>query len=269
MTKIGIIGYGFVGKAVELGFSNLDPIYYDKHLESSSLREVAKCDFVFVCLPTPYKGDKIDLSIMDDSIKEICKISKNIDNVIIIKSTIVPGTTQKYINKYKKRICFSPEFLREKYFLYDFVNPDRIIIGAKDKTTMRRVRKLFDENIPDKKIFETDPTSAEMTKYMSNCFLATKVMFANEMFDLCKKLKIDYEKIKDMVISDRRIGNSHFDVAKERGFGGKCFPKDIIALIGLFDDHKVDATLLKTVWKKNLKIRKVKDWEDIPFVKSE
>ena len=99
-------------------------------------------------------------------------------------------------------------------------------------------------------------------------FLATKVLFANELYDLCQKLEIPYDDVKIMVQADRRIGKSHFEIAPERGFGGKCFPKDLIALIGLYQELGVDASLLETVWKKNLAIRTVKDWEDIPFVKT-
>jgi UDPglucose 6-dehydrogenase len=100
---------------------------------------------------------------------------------------------------------------------------------------------------------------------MANCYLATKVIFANEMFDLCEKLGIKYEEVKKLTVADHRIYDSHLDVTTMRGFGGKCFPKDMMALIGLADKLGVDTELLDTAWKKNLKIRKVKDWEEIPF----
>ena len=114
-------------------------------------------------------------------------------------------------------------------------------------------------------IFQSDPTTAEMVKYMANCYLATKVIFANEMFDLCEKLGIKYEEVKKLTVADHRIFDSHLDVTTMRGFGGKCFPKDMMALIGLADQLGVETELLDTAWKKNLKIRKVKDWEEIPF----
>ena len=271
MANLGIIGYGIVGKAVEHIFKNNNLLYYDKYINSTPLKEVVeKSEFIFICLPTPFKNDKIDLSIIDENLKEITKFTNNTDKIIILKSTIIPGTTRNYSKLYpKSKFCFSPEFLREVHYLYDAVNPDRIIIGADDLTIRKRVFDLFKDRFPNIQIFETDPTTAETVKYMANCFLATKVIFANEIFDLCKKLNINYEDVKKMVIIDKRMGSSHFDVTKELGFGGKCFAKDIVALIGLYKDLNVDSTLLETVWKKNLKIRKIKDWEDIPFVKSD
>jgi len=107
---------------------------------------------------------------------------------------------------------------------------------------------FYKEQFPNVQIFETDPTSAEMCKYMSNCLLATKVSFANEMYDLCDKLGINYNKVKEMVIADKRIGKTHLDVTPERGFGGKCFPKDINLRITkeplpkikeFFDEHNI------------------------------
>ena len=100
------------------------------------------------------------------------------------------------------------------------------------------------------------------------CFLATKVIYANEMYDICVKLGIKYEEVKKMVVADRRIYDSHLDVTSLRGFGGKCFPKDLLALLAMVKSNGVDTTLLDAVWRKNLKIRKVHDWEEIPFVVS-
>ncbi|MBI4154963.1 UDP-glucose/GDP-mannose dehydrogenase family protein [Candidatus Woesearchaeota archaeon] len=272
MANIGIIGYGIVGQAIEHAFKDQNSIlFYDKFKPSTPLKEVVeKSKFVFICLPTPFKNDKIDLSIIDENLKEITKLTDNTDKIIIIKSTVVPNTTKSYSKLYPKtKFCFSPEFLREANYLYDAINPDRIIIGADNLDVRKRVVDLFKKRFPNITIFETDPTTAETVKYMANCFLATKVIFANEIFDLCQKLRINYDEVKKMVIEDKRMGKTHFDVTKEFGFGGKCLPKDIIALMGLYKDLNVDSSLLETVWKKNLKIRKVKDWEEIPFVKSD
>src|SRR3989344_4951772 len=199
MANIGIIGYGFVGKALEYGFKGGDNKieYYSRRVSTASFDEVIKkSEFIFMCLPTPFKGDKIDLSTMDE------------------------------------------------------------LVG--------KVAALYKEQFPNVQIFETDPTSAEMCKYMSNCLLATKVSFANEMYDLCDKLGINYNKVKEMVIADKRIGKTHLDVTPERGFGGKCFPKDMVALIGRFKPLELDVSVLEAVWAKNLKIRTVRDWEHIP-----
>lgn len=107
-----------------------------------------------------------------------------------------------------------------------------------------------------------------MVKYAANTFLATKVIFANEIFDLCQGIGVIYEEMKIMVVADRRIYDSHLDVTGERGFGQKCFPKDIVALIGLGKQLEADVNLLETVWQKNKKIRRVHDWQEIPFAVS-
>jgi len=273
MSNIGIIGFGIVGKAVEYGFRGGDNKikYYDKYKESDGLKDVVDfSEFIFVCLPTPYKDNRIDLSIMDENIKEIAGFIKGTEKIVVIKSSVVPGTTRNYANLYKDcNFSFNPEFLTEANYLEDFVNSDRIVIGADNDKIRLRVTDLYRDRFPYTEIFLTDLTSAEMVKYMANCFLATKVIFANEVYDLCLKLGINYDEVKKMVAADKRVGKSHLDVTTVRGFGGKCFPKDIVALIGLFEDLGVDSSLLNAVWNKNLRIRKVRDWEDIPFVKSD
>lgn len=285
MANLGIIGYGIVGKSVDYGFrkDNENIVFYDKfkkedniegiRRESLPLKDVIEqSEFIFVCLPTPFSQScqSIDLTIMDEAIDEIARLVGDSDKIIIMKSTVIPGTTRKYSEKYPNcKFCFNPEFLVEASYLQDAVNPDRIVIGSDNHHVRLRVNGLYKSTFPEVPIHLTDLTTAEASKYMANAFLSTKVMFANEMYDLCEKLSINYEELRKMIISDRRIGESHLDVTSVRGFGGKCFPKDIIAFISLFDGLGVDASLLKTVWEKNLKIRKVKDWEDIPFVKSE
>lgn len=268
-VNIGIIGHGMVGQAVAYGFSNSNVLIYDKYKESDTLEKVTKdSDYIFICLPTPIKKDEsgIDLSIINKCVQKLVTFTNYTDKIVIIKSTIVPGTTKKIIKKYPKTLfCFNPEFLTERAFLQDFINTDRIIVGTENSLVFRKVSSIYQSIMPNTPIFQTDPTSAEMVKYMANCLLATKVIFANEMYDICEKLKINYEEVKKMVVSDRRIGKSHLDVTSLRGFGGKCFPKDLLALRGLAKKLKVDTSLLDTVWKKNLKIRKTRDWEEIPF----
>lgn len=270
--RIGIIGYGFVGQAVAYGFSNHEIHIYDKYKNSEDLKDVVESsDYIFVCLPTPIKEDEsgIDLSIMDESISKIDKYTDGTDKVIIIKSTVVPGTTQRYIDKYSgSQFCFNPEFLRETSFLQDFVATDRIVIGAEDKVVLKTVSALYEKTLPLSPIYKTDPTSAEMVKYMANCFLAMKVIFANEMFEICEKIDIDYSEVKTMVVADKRIEDGHLDITPERGFGGKCFPKDLLALRAMAKKLGVETKILDSVWAKNLIIRKNKDWDEIPFAVS-
>ncbi len=273
--KLGIIGYGIVGQAVAYGFSQpeikdkYEIRYYDKYKETETLEEVVKIsEFIFICLPTPMKADEscIDLSIIEGSIAQITKITDGTDKIIVIKSTVVPGTTASLEKKYPKtNFAFNPEFLTEANYLEDFVNADRNVIGANNDLTSRRVVALYRQRFPHTKIFQTDSTTAEMVKYMANSFLATKVIFANEMFEICQALGIKYEEVKSMVVADHRIFNSHLDVTTAKGFGGKCFPKDIVALIGRAKELNVEPSLLETAWSINKKIRKVRDWEEIPF----
>lgn len=277
-ASLGIIGYGFVGQAVAYGFGESDKnskaqiLFYDKFKDSTPLKEVInKSEFIFICLPTPMKENEsgIDLGIIDEMLSEITKLTDNTNKIIVIKSTTVPGTTLEYAKKYPdSNFAYNPEFLTEANYLEDFVNADRTVIGATNDLVSRRVVVLYRQRFPRQKIFQTDPTTAEMVKYMANAYLSTKVLFANEMYEICQSLGTKYEEVKEMVVADHRIENTHLDVTTTRGFGGKCFPKDIVALIARAKELGVDAKLLETVWEKNKKIRKTHDWEEIPFAVS-
>lgn len=269
--KLGIIGYGYVGQAVAYGFSTAELHIYDKYKDGfETLADVArKSEFIFICLPTPMKqGDgEIDLSIIEDNIKKLTKYTNKTNKIIVIKSTIIPGTTLSFIKEYPKTLfAYNPEFLTEANYLQDFVNSDRTVVGATSDEVSLRIVALYRQQFPQTPIFQTDPTSAEMVKYMSNCYLASKVIFANEIYGICEKIGIKYEEVKKMVVADHRIYDSHLDVTSVRGFGGKCFPKDLLALRAFAKKKNADTTILDAVWKKNLSVRKIHDWEEIPFV---
>lgn len=267
--NLGIIGYGIVGSAVEYGFQNENIFIYDKYKDLLSLEEVAKkADFIFICVPTPMTADYsgIDLSIVEDNVDTLAKLIKGSDKVIVLKSTIVPGTTVRFEQKYPEvNFAFNPEFLTEANYLEDFVKADRHIIGASDYDVSTRLMALYKSHFPNTPIYQTSPTAAEMAKYMANCYLAAKVMFANEMFEICQKLGVYYPDVKNLVVTDHRIYNSHLDITPERGFGGKCFPKDMSALRGEAKKLGVKTEMMDTIWEKNLKIRRIRDWEEIPF----
>jgi len=273
--QLGIIGYGIVGQALAYGFSqpeiaeNYEIRFYDKYKDTETLEDVVtKSEFIFICLPTPMKADEsgIDLSIIEDSIAGITKYTDNTDKIIVIKSTVTPGTTAALEKKYpESHFAMNPEFLTEANYLEDFITADRNIIGANNDLISRRLVALYRQRFPKTPVFQTDTTTAEMVKYMANAFLAMKVIFANEMYEICQALGIKYEEVKSMVVGDHRVFDSHLDVTTAKGFGGKCFPKDIVALIGRAKDLKVDPQLLETAWDINKKIRKVKDWKEIPF----
>ncbi len=266
--QLGIIGYGIVGQAVEYGFKGEDIHIYDKFKDLMTLKDVCeKSEFIFVSVPTPIMENEsgIDLSIVEEVVGEVAAEVKGTDKIVILKSTIVPGTTAAFEKKYPDvNFVFNPEFLTEANFLEDFVNSDRVVIGASNDLVSRRVLSLYLKHYPKTSMFQTDPTTAEMVKYMANCYLASKVIFANEMFDICEKLGIKYEEVKKLVVADHRIFDSHLDITTARGFGGKCFPKDLLALRAMAKEKGVDTTVLDAVWNKNLAVRSVRDWEEIP-----
>lgn len=272
--KIGIIGYGYVGQAVANGFNKASKgkdtiLYYDKYKDSTPLKEVlGKSEYIFVCLPTPMKQDEtgIDLSIIEGSISEINKFTGNTEKIIIIKSTITPGTTRALEKKYpKSRFAFNPEFMTESNYLEDFLNADRTVIGASSDLISRSVAMIYKQRFPKTTIYQTDPTTAEAVKYFANAYLSMKITFANVFYDYCQAIGIKYEEVKKMAAKDPRIVDSHLDVTTMRGFGGKCFPKDLVSLIGEFKKAGADSLLLDTMWEYDKKIRKTHDWQEIPF----
>lgn len=310
MYNIGVIGCGMVGSALVNGFKVESPDYCDVRIHDSkkseiiigkwkqkteSLEDVVKnSEFIFVCLPTPYvitdtereeyvnaitgekkeveiEWGKIDLEIMDKGIEKIVENIISPEQVIIIKSTVIPGTTKNYSEKYPNvRFCFNPEFLREKDAYKDFLNPDMIIIGSEDNHTKLKVLSLYRNRFSEKVPLMTSNTkTAEMGKYMINAGLASVITFANEFKEVCDKEGIDYYEAINMVKADRRFSNAPLYVTSERGFGGKCLPKDMVALIGYAKQIGVDTPVLKAIWKKNLRIRTNRDWHEIPGARTE
>lgn len=272
MAKIGIIGWGYVGSATGKGFSKNKKnkiFWYDKYKKSPNTLDevVGKSEFIFICLPTPMHRDYsgMDMSIVESVVEEIAPKVKNTDKVLIIKSTVLPGTTAALTEKFKGiNFAMNPEFLTQDNAEKDFMNPSRTVIGATDKKVAKRIKKLYQTILPkDQNYFLTDTTSAELAKYMSNLMLASKVLLANEYYALAKKLGIDYDEIRKMVEADPRMG-SHLKVPGpdgDLGFGGACFPKDMLGLLSFAKKEKVDVSALEAIWEKNLKIRKNRDWE--------
>lgn len=192
---------------------------------------VENSDITFIAVGTPIKGGKIDLSYIKDaamSVEDALK-GKTSYHVVAIKSTVVPGTTESLFEEPPAfGLCVNPEFLREGSALHDFMNPDRIIIGSNSEKAMSVLSSLYTGfNAP---ILSTDMRTAEMIKYASNAFLATKISFINEIGNLCKKLGIDTYKVAEGMGHDSRIGRQFLDAGI--GFGGSCFRKDAEAILG-------------------------------------
>ena len=270
--SIGIVGQGFVGSAIREGLKDSFTIEtYDKFSQEkstcSSLVEICEKTFiVFLCLPTPMKKDgSCDLTILNGVIEEINAIASG-DHILIIKSTIPPGTTASFNKIYENvKIVFSPEFLTEANSFEDFKSQNRIIVGG-ERPASTIVKNLLRVAFPKINIVKTGSNTAEMVKYFTNCFLATKVSFANEMRQICEQVDIDYDKVVEYSLYDERIGKTHLSSPGpdgSLGFGGSCFPKDVNALISFSKKLDVSPTVLSAVWHKNLEVRPEKDWEKL------
>ena len=162
-------------------------------------------------------------------------------------------------------LVFSPEFLTERYARLDFINSARVVLGGKN-SHVNKVANILKPRFPGAKFITTDFATAQLIKYMANCFFATKVSFMNEMYQICQAVGADWDQSIEGFVSDGRIGNSHIDVPGhdgDLGFGGKCFPKDINAMIHRCEEIGVKPTVLKAAWEKNVEIRKFLDWFDI------
>jgi len=278
--KIGVVGNGFVGAAVKFGFSpqvgcDAEVRVYDINPSKSTheLEEtVNKSDFVFLSVPTPANSDgSINIDILESALSDINEVSE-VDNYILIRSTVVPGTTWALQEKFSNlNLLFNPEFLTERSANFDFINQSRFIIGSGDSDKSALGSKLFSQLIRDRfgesvSVLECTYETAEMIKYMSNCFFATKVSFLNEMYQIAKKCEVNWQQAVDGFVADGRIGHSHLNVPGHDGkfgFGGSCFPKDIQAMIDFSETMGVDAKVLKAVWKKNLEIRPEQDWKNL------
>ena len=265
--KIGIIGQGFVGNAVYQKFKEYYEVLtfdLDETKCNSTFNEVVECDYVFTCLPTPMNSDgSCNTTIVEGVIKQIDDIGKT--KGIVVKSTIVPGTTQSWNEKYKTNIVFNPEFLTERNAVKDYENQNRIILGGPRPTTTQ-LKSMFSKVFPKTHIIKTDSTHAEMVKYLTNTFLSVKVSFANEIYQLCNGLGIDYDKVVEYATYDKRLGESHWSVPghdEDFGFGGHCFPKDLSALIQLSQNMGTINNVLIATQTTNDKVRKNRDWEQM------
>ena len=279
MERISIIGSGWVGTIIGKGLIELgnEVIFYDvvdKNLPNFTKDinyVVMNSDISFICVPTPTE-EEIDLSFVKDAAKNIGEVlsEKSDYHVVAVKSTVVPKTTEEVVipilEKYSGKkagedfgVCMNPEFLTEisgswskdKSTKKDFFSEDRIVIGEYDKRSgdvLERIYKPLNSTI-----FRTDLRTAEMIKYVSNCMLAAKISYWNEIFLICEKLGIDSQEIANIVAMDPRIGR--YGSVHGKAFGGKCLPKDLKALISFAKVYK-EPILLKAVDEINEEMKK-------------
>ena len=263
---IGIIGQGFVGNAVYQKFKQYYEIKtfdLDSTKANSTKEDVLESKIIFVCLPTPMNHDgSCNVSLVESTIKDIASHGKT--EIVVIKSTVSPGTTARINSLHPNlQIVFNPEFLTERNAVTDYENQNRIILGGPRPATTE-LKQIFSKVFPKAHIIKTDSTHAEMVKYLTNTFLSVKVSFANEIYQICDKLKIDYDKVVEYATMDERLGESHWSVPGhdgDFGFGGHCFPKDLQAMIHLSDVLETTSNVLNAARDTNDKVRKNRDWE--------
>ena len=239
--NITIAGYGFVGQAHKQLLDYYDVTIYDPHKGYS---DFGKPEGVIVCVSTPSRPDgSCDIENVYDVIE------RSPDVPILVKSTISLEGWEMLVETFpNKKLSFSPEFLRANTAVEDLQNAKETYIGGGDIEFWKWVLQ--------KPVREFDPRSLVLAKYFRNSFLATKVSFFNQMYDLCKAVDVDYESVRQAVTEDSRIGDSHSWVTEQRGFGGHCFPKDTTAIAKTGQRENVSLSLIKEAIEYNNRIRK-------------
>lgn len=256
MLNVGVVGNGFVGKAVVHGFRNNNVFIVDPLLKTdTSLLKKQKMDVVFICVPTPMGEDgKINSSIVEKVLDEL----KDLDTLLVLKSTVVPDIVQRLSDQYPNFI-YNPEFLTERNALWDFENPiSHVFGGDRIKTGQLEAFYIAYSTCKKANTFHMTAQEAAFVKYGMNTFLSTKVLFWNQFYDLTQCSGADFNKIKAAIANDQRIGPSHMNVPGDdghRGFSGSCFPKDVPAFVKYSIQLGKEFTVLKEVWNKNCDYR--------------
>ena len=268
--KIGIIGLGFVGGAIyksfrELGVDILS--IYDKYKDGGigQLDDLLKCDLLFSALPTVYS--EVLKEYNKKPLEETCEFlgNNNFGGLLIIKSTVEPGTCEDLSKKYNLKILHNPEFLTARTAYEDFHNQKHIVIGKTEKVNayeQESVRDFYGKFYKNAKISLCSAMESESMKIFSNCFYAVKVQFFNELYLMCESCEMDYNKIKEMMLMNGWINPMHTEVPGPDGklsYGGLCFPKDTNALNEMMMKRGVPNGILNAVIEERNKMRNDKD----------
>ena len=268
--NIGIIGRGFVGNAILSHLKKQDCVHvmsYDINddipIDTGYSGIVESCELIYICLPTP--PDK-DGGCFTEGIDNALKLlnhhtsRQNKFPIILIKSTMVPETTNRLQDKYPDLtlIC-NPEFLTERTSEQDVTNTTKHLIGLTGRSAMALTRDYHERAWPNSKCVFTTASEAELIKYTTNTFFSLKIIFANLLFNLCSKIDVDYSYFIESALNvDERLGSLHWEVPGHDGsfgFGGACLPKDLRGMVKLLEEKDIDASLLKVVQDSNLTLR--------------
>lgn len=285
LPSIGIIGQGFVGKAIADGFKHYTDVKVydtDPNRTVHNYFDVVDQDVLFVCLPTPMAADgSVDLKIVRGGLDILRNALRNSWKPVIIKSTIPPIDLENLAREYRPDIhlIYNPEFLTERTAYLDFQQQNRLIFGfytadqSEDtdlvdayNTNIETINALFSNRFPQVPVYWTSLRQASLVKYFTNVFFASKISIFNEFAQIAEALGENPDETAGMVLMDQRIGRSHWQVPGHdghRGFGGSCFPKDINGYIQLAREQSVAPMMALAAWHKNLEVRPEADWKQL------
>ncbi|MBA3553012.1 MAG: UDP-glucose/GDP-mannose dehydrogenase family protein [Actinobacteria bacterium] len=259
MRPIGVVGLGVVGGTVTRAFEEAgQPVRgYDAYQGTGAPEDMAGCEVVFLCVPTPngrdgaYRLDEVwsALRCLDPYL--------NAGTIVVVKSTVPPGTNDRLAAAFPHLVFASvPEFLVADRPLETFTRPDRVVVGCRSRAAGARIGELMELVAPCAPIVFCRPAEAELIKLSANAMLAAKVTMANELANVCERFGVDWARVQAGVGLDRRIGPDHLSVTPERGFGGTCLPKDLTGLISAARATGYVPPVLEEISEFNRRIRR-------------
>jgi UDPglucose 6-dehydrogenase len=260
--KIGVIGVGYVGSAmIKLLKPTCQVVSYDIRRDGDAYpaEELAECDFSVICVNTPMAED--GSCMVANAIRAVERVPTE---RVLIKSTVSPGTTDALRVATGKQVCFSPEYLRESTYggpeWRDMAGIGFSVVGGEPSDTRWLVESLMPLYGPAHRWYQCSSLEAEIIKYMENAWLATKVTFVNEFYDICRVLGADFTRVREGWLMDPRVGYSHSAVfLGSRGYSGKCLPKDLSAIVSSARKAGYDPSLMSAVQATNTRFREYHD----------